>query len=73
MMRIIAIFISLMVVFLAGCHEDQEVTGTTAQCTADLFPSYNPKNLNQCVAACIKCQRGIMTTCSKSCRLKGAE
>ena len=28
---------------------------------------------NRSVAACIKCNRGITTTCSTSCRLKGAE
>jgi hypothetical protein len=70
-MRAIAVFVSLML--LAGCHDEKEVTGTTSQCAAGLFSSYNPKNLNQCVAVCIKCERGAMTTCSTSCRLKGAE
>ena len=70
-MRPIAVF--ALVMLLAGCHDEPEVAGTTSQCAAGLFPSYNPKNLNQCVAACIKCERGTMTTCSTSCRLKGAE
>ena len=70
-MRVIVVFVSLML--LAGCHDEPVVTGTTSQCAAALFPSYNPKNLNQCVAVCTKCERGTMTTCSTSCRLKGAE
>ena len=31
-----------------------------------------PKNMKQCVAVCIACERGVMTTCSTSCTLKGA-
>jgi len=70
-MRAIAVFVLLMV--LTGCHDEPEVTGTTSQCVAALFPTYNPKKLNQCVAVCINCERGTITTCSTSCRLKGAE
>jgi hypothetical protein len=61
--------ISLMV---ASCSPDAEVTGSTSKCATDLYPSYNPKVLNQCVAACIKCDHGTTTTCSTSCTLKGA-
>jgi len=28
--------------------------------------------MKQCVAVCITCERGVMTTCSTSCKLKGA-
>jgi hypothetical protein len=28
--------------------------------------------MKQCVAVCIACERGVVTTCSTSCTLKGA-
>jgi hypothetical protein len=28
--------------------------------------------MKQCVAVCIDCERGIVTTCTTSCTLKGA-
>jgi hypothetical protein len=28
--------------------------------------------MKQCVAACIACERGVTTTCSTPCMLKGA-
>ena len=43
-----------------------EVTGSTNKCATDLYPSYNPKALDQCVDVCIKCNHGVMTTCSTS-------
>jgi hypothetical protein len=57
---------------LPGCWPEQEVTGSTNKCAADMFPQYNPKVLKQCVDVCIKCDHGVMTTCSTSCNLKGA-
>jgi hypothetical protein len=70
-MRTTALLVSLIV--LAGCNQDTETTGSTSsKCVMELFPSYNARNLNQCVAACLKCDRGSTTTCSTSCTLKGA-
>jgi hypothetical protein len=70
-MRTIALLVCLIV--LAGCNQDTETTGSTSsKCVMELFPSYNARNLNQCVAACLKCDRGSTTTCSTSCTLKGA-
>jgi hypothetical protein len=57
---------------LSGCWSDPEVTGSTNSCAVSLFPSFNPKIMDQCVAACMKCDHGSMTTCSTSCTLKGA-
>ena len=57
---------------LSGCWSDPEVTGSTTGCATDLYPRYNPKNMSQCVDVCIKCDRGVVTTCSTSCTLKGA-
>ena len=57
---------------LSGCWSEPEVTGSTNSCAANLYSRYNPKIMNQCVDACIKCDRGNVTTCSTSCTLKGA-
>jgi hypothetical protein len=57
---------------LSSCR-DNEVTGSVNQCATKLYSSYNPKNFDQCVNACIKCENGVMTTCATSCRLKGAQ
>ena len=70
-MRRYVVLISLAFV-VGACSPEQEVTGTTNKCATDLYPKYNPKVLEQCVAVCIKCDRGSMTTCSTSCTLKGA-
>jgi hypothetical protein len=55
-----------------SCSPNAKVTGSTNKCANDLYPSYNPKALDQCMAVCIKCDRGVTTTCSTSCKLKGA-
>jgi hypothetical protein len=58
---------------LGCCSPAEDVTGSIHQkCAAELFPSYNRKIMNQCVAVCIKCEHGNTTTCSTSCTLKGA-
>ncbi len=60
------------VLSLAGCWSEPEVTGSTSSCTANLYSRYNPKLMDQCVNACIKCDHGNVTTCTTSCTLKGA-
>jgi hypothetical protein len=57
----------------AGCWPDETPTGSVSQCATSLFPTYNPKDKDQCIAACMKCERGVMTTCATSCSLKGAK
>jgi len=69
-MRLISILAAATA--LAACSREDEVTGSTNTCAAQLYRSYDPKNFDQCVNACIKCDNGVMTTCSTSCRLKGA-
>lgn len=66
-----AIFVAA-VLLTAACRPDEETTGTVEQCMVQNFPSYNPKAMDQCVAACKKCQKGVTTTCTTSCTLKGA-
>jgi hypothetical protein len=56
---------------LASCSPEGK-TRSTNKCATDLFPSYNPTDLKQCVAACIRCENGVTTTCATSCTLKGA-
>ena len=57
---------------VSACSPHGDTTGATSSCAKDLFPAYNPKVLDQCVAACKKCDRGITATCTTSCTLKGA-
>jgi hypothetical protein len=58
---------------MASCNPDNEVTGSVEnKCAAELYPSFNSKVMDQCVAVCIKCDHGTRATCSTSCTLKGA-
>jgi hypothetical protein len=68
----IAIFAAALVV--SGCSQPQEneTTGSTVACAKRLYSQYNPKDFKQCVDVCIQCERGVTTTCSTACRLKGA-
>jgi hypothetical protein len=59
--------------FVVGaCSPDGDATGSTTSCATKLYPSFNPKSLEQCVAVCQKCDHGVATTCNTSCTLKGA-
>jgi hypothetical protein len=51
---------------LLGCQEkESEASGSCSN-------GFDRSVFDQCVAACIKCEHGITTTCSTSCTLKGA-
>jgi hypothetical protein len=65
-------FFGAVVLMVAACSPAEETTGSVNECIALNFPSYNPKAMDQCVAACKKCQNGVTTTCTTSCTLKGA-
>ena len=71
MRAIIAILLSAAA--LAACSPDNEVTGSIDSCAGKLYSPYNPKDMKQCVAVCISCERGVVTTCSTACKLKGAQ
>jgi hypothetical protein len=73
-MRFQAFVVLASALALAACSDAREVTGTTNACATKLFSpaAFNPKNMEQCVEACIKCDRGVMTTCSTACTLRGA-
>lgn len=65
------IVIMLSAAALAACKPDNDVTGSIG-CASKLYSPYNPKDMKQCVGACIACDRGVTSTCSTSCMLKGA-
>jgi hypothetical protein len=79
---IVRIIMGALCVSLAACWPQSEAADTTPappsadpvvnQCIGNLFSNYSPRNLDQCVKACLSCEKGVMTTCSTSCRLKGA-
>ena len=72
MRAIIAIILSAAI--LAACKpESNDVTGSVDTCARNLYSPYNPKDLKQCVAVCIACERGVVTTCSTACTLRGAQ
>jgi hypothetical protein len=68
-MRLLAVLILALVT--AACNQEQDITGSTAACPARNY-SYNPRDMNQCVAACKTCDRGNTVTCTTSGTLKGA-
>jgi len=69
-MRAIVVII-LSAAALAACKPDNDVTGSIA-CASKLYSPYNPKDMKQCVGACLACDPGVTSTCSTSCMLKGA-
>ena len=68
-MRLIAVI--LFALLTAACNPEQDVTGSTPVCALRNY-SYNPRDMNQCVAACKSCDHGNTVTCTTSCTLKGA-
>jgi hypothetical protein len=64
-----AVLIAAVCVVASCSPADTEATN---KCATDIYPTYNPKVLDQCMDVCIKCERGVITTCSTSCKLKGA-
>lgn len=60
-----------MLLLLAACAPDP-TPDSVSRCVAANFPSYNAKDREQCIAACIKCKNGVTTTCATSCSLRGA-
>ncbi|BBZ95484.1 hypothetical protein AB7M42_005093 [Bradyrhizobium diazoefficiens] len=69
-MRLLAVLI--LALMAAACNQEQDITGSTAACPVRNYSSYNPRDMNQCVAACKACDHGNTVTCTTSCTLKGA-
>jgi hypothetical protein len=57
---------------VASCSKEPEYAGEQRVCIAQHYSKYDPKDLNQCVAVCKDCMNGTTTTCTTSCKLKGA-
>lgn len=58
-------FAVLVLAFVVGaCSPEGDTTGAISSCAQDLFPAYNPKDLDQCVAACIAAIGTIVTALS---------
>ena len=72
-MRAIITMILAAAVLSACKPENNDITGSIDNCAQKLYSPYNPKSMKQCVAVCIACERGVTTTCSTSCTLKGAQ
>jgi hypothetical protein len=59
---------------LAGCNDEPtEAQVKSLQCAKNRYADFNPKNMQQCVDACIVCDKGSVTTCTTACTLKGAK
>ena len=73
-MRVILVIV-LSAAALAACtpESSNDVTGSIDICARKLYSPYNPKDKKQCVAVCIACERGVTTTCSTACTLRGAQ
>ncbi|HXI06053.1 MAG TPA: hypothetical protein VNJ49_06895 [Bradyrhizobium sp.] len=56
---------------MAACSPAPAPNDPASKCVASNFPSYNAKDRDQCIAACIKCDNGVTTTCATACSLKG--
>ena len=52
-----AVLIAAVSVVVSCSPGDTEATN---QCATDIYPSYNPKVLEQCMDVCIKCDRGVI-------------
>jgi hypothetical protein len=70
---ILAIFLSAAALAACTPESSNDVTGSIGECARKLYSEYNPKDKKQCVAVCIACERGVTTTCSTACTLRGAQ
>lgn len=57
---------------LSQMLKTDEPSPVSMACATNLYSSYDPKKLDQCMAVCIACNAGVKTTCSTSCKLRGA-
>ena len=59
-------------VVAASCSREPEFTDAQRACIAQRYGKYDPASLSQCVNVCQACMSGTTTTCTTSCKLKGA-
>lgn len=68
---VVCLLVIAFVVVRSLGHTEQPAQASLA-CAAKLYSTYDPKNLEQCMAVCMTCSAGVKTTCSTSCTLRGA-
>ena len=71
-MRRLALAIA-MALMVSACNEADAPPGPNDACARNVFPLYNPKVFDQCVAVCKQCEKGVAVTCSTACKLRGAQ
>jgi hypothetical protein len=74
-MRRLALVIAMALV-VSACNQGDEAhnpPGPNDACARNVIPGYNPKVFDQCVAVCKQCERGVTTTCTTACKLRGAQ
>lgn len=78
MLRSVIVFMSAAVCLLIAGFALMQSLSTPepppvlVACATKLYSSYDPKNFDQCVGVCMACNAGVKTTCSTSCKLRGA-
>ena len=64
--------IAALGLLVCACSQTEDMPPELKACVTKLYANYSPKNLDQCTAVCLACLKGVETTCSTSCNLKGA-
>lgn len=54
-MRVVVMLASALI--LVGCRDDQATGSVNTSCAERLYSPYNPKNFDQCVTVCNRCER----------------
>jgi hypothetical protein len=72
MQKLVISLLAVAPLVIVACKPESAQTDDERICTSRLYPNYNPKDLNQCMAVCKSCRGGNTVTCSTSCKLKGA-
>lgn len=68
----VACLVVIAFVAVRSLGNTEQPSHASLACAAKLYSTYDPKNLEQCMAVCMSCNAGVKTTCSTSCTLKGA-
>ena len=70
-LRTLSVLVPAAIV-VASCSKEPEYPDTQRACIAQHYGKYDPTNFSQCVDICKACMNGSTTTCTTSCKLKGA-
>lgn len=72
LMFAVVCLLAIAFVVVRSLGNTEQSSHASLACAAKLYSTYDPKNLEQCMAVCMTCSAGVKTTCSTSCTLKGA-